>query len=742
MENQKQIRPNRPVIATQRPATESTLTPKDVFVIIRRCLFLIIAMTILGFMVGGGGWYLLSRYYPKYTAQTLIRVLPPIEKDPMVIVGGQVGKDLQYGYRFSMASLIKQQSTLENLLSRVKVQETKWFASLGKTQAKRIEEGLGDLKKYLTVHAQRDGEFIVLSMTCGDAKEARDIVNEMLDLFIDMRGGTKKAEVRAGMGTLTKQLIRVQGELRREQNALDAVSEDTGFSDLNAGGDFRNTITLKLDSLELEQNQLILDITNLEAITQNYERQSIGPIQEQVGHLIENDPIMITLGNQRAALETDLAGKLTKFGEYHREVRRTQQLINEVTLKREDRKTEIAELTRQANLKDALDQLIVLKERYSQLEELRKEAEKKQWDLNRAKALYEERLLARDERQRMHDEIKAQIEIQKIVLEDPETPKVQRVGYAPMPREMSSPKWQVFFPGGTILGLMLGVGLAFLIELLNDLVRTPRDVIRYLRIPLLGVIPDSDEDNLVGDSELCHVVQKAPYSIISESYRRFRTNLKLSNPSESCRVLLVGSGMPGDGNTSVVVNLATLLAAENKKVLIIETNFMSLCFSELFPENETSEQSAQQNGCGLSELLTNQCSYEDAIRPNGIEGMDVIVGGALPSSPAELLSCDNMKLLIEKQRQNYDYIIIDGPPILLVSDIKSLARFVDDTVLVFNAAATRRGAAQRTIRELREVDANIVGCVLFAVKAMKGGYFNENFKSYRKYQKLQLARSI
>jgi Mrp family chromosome partitioning ATPase len=87
-------------------------------------------------------------------------------------------------------------------------------------------------------------------------------------------------------------------------------------------------------------------------------------------------------------------------------------------------------------------------------------------------------------------------------------------------------------------------------------------------------------------------------------------------------------------------------------------------------------------------------------------------------------------------------VIIDGPPILLVSDAKLLARLVDGTVLVFNAAATSRGAAQRTIRELREVNATIVGCVLFAVTAMKGGYFREQFKSYRKYQKLQLARSV
>ena len=101
-----------------------------------------------------------------------------------------------------------------------------------------------------------------------------------------------------------------------------------------------------------------------------------------------------------------------------------------------------------------------------------------------------------------------------------------------------------------------------------------------------------------------------------------------------------------------------------------------------------------------------------------------------------------MQQLIKHQRQSYDYIIVDGPPVLLVSAVRELATLVDQTILVFNAASTRRGVALRTIRELKEVNANIAGCVLMGVKAMKGGYFNEQFKSYQKYQKLQLAHSL
>jgi len=200
--------------------------------------------------------------------------------------------------------------------------------------------------------------------------------------------------------------------------------------------------------------------------------------------------------------------------------------------------------------------------------------------------------------------------------------------------------------------------------------------------------------------------------------------------------------MAGDGKTSVAVNLATTLVAEDKKVLLIDANFRRPTSHTLFPKPATEGGADEQSDLGLSTLLMGLCGSQDVIRPSGIAGLVVIDAGPLPSNPAELLGGVRMKEMIEQQHKNYDYIIIDGPPVLLVSDTKTLAKFVDGTVLVFNAAATRRGAAQRTIRELREVNATIVGCVLFAVKAMKGGYFQEQFKSYEEYQKLQLARAI
>ncbi|MBN1392592.1 MAG: polysaccharide biosynthesis tyrosine autokinase [Sedimentisphaerales bacterium] len=743
MVEQRQIAPGKmtgPAGARQTPPA-IVLTPKDIAGILRRHILLMVSFAILGFMVGGASWYLLKRYFPKYTARTFIKVLPPIEKDPMAIVGGQVSKDIQYGNRVSLATIMTDQSTLQKLIDRDKVKETKWFKNFGEVKERSIVKAVDDLKKRFSASAQRDGDYIVVSMTCGDAVESALIVNEMVDLFLASQRSTKRGDVAEKLARLQSQRDNIQRDLDAAERGLGEVRDRWNLTDLETygGRQFQHAITLRANELEIEQSKLVLEIKELQASIANLQELATGPINEQVENQIEKDPIMLNLAQQLAFMESQLAARLTKLGENHRDIRLSQELINEIREKRQIRRAEIAEQTRQANLKNAQSYLLTLQQKLEELEKMRQESLAKQRELDLARIQYQQRASIRDERKLMLDSVKEQLEKLKIMLEDPETPKVQFVGAAPVPLRISSPRWELYFPGGTVLGLMLGVGLAFLVEILNDLVRTPRDVGRYLQIPLLGIVPDAEEDEQVRDIDLCHVVRQAPYSIISESYRQLKTNLKLSGSEESLKVLLVTSGSAGDGKTSVAVNLATTFVAENKKVLLIDANFWQPALNMIFPR-EASEAEGQTE-LGLSTLLVGRCGYQEAVR-SSIEGLSVIDSGPLPANPAELLGGAQMKNLIEEQRKNHDYVIIDGPPVLLVSAAKILAKLADGTVLVFNAAATRRGAAQRTITELKEVEAVIAGCVLLGVQVLKGGYFQEQFRSYEEYQKLQLAHSI
>jgi succinoglycan biosynthesis transport protein ExoP len=709
------------------------MTTKELFGVLRRHMLLIILLTIIGLAAGGGSCYLLRTALPKYTARAYIEVLPPVQTDPMVMTTPTVQKDIRYGHRLSVASVIKRQGTLEALLRRQVVIDTKWF--------KRVDGlpwQIKYLNKYLGVTAHRDADYIEVSFTCRDAQEAADIANEMVGMFISSEVEKAQAEVGVKLEDLNARRTRVEEDLRTAERALDEVTTAHQIFDLRipTGSAERNVITMKLQQLELEKTELDLVTRQLKADLEVLEKRKVGVIDVVTQNAIENDAVMLTLKRQIHFTEAQLAGLRTKFGPNHREVRQTQELRDELQLRWEARADEIGNRTRQANYENANDRLVVYQQRGAELATLLQDATAEQKKLDIARIQYAQRLTIRDERIAMLDAIKESIEKMNIRFGDPDTPKVRPLSNAIKPIEQDfSRDWLLWFPLGAILGLLLSVGIAFLVELANDIVRTPRDVSKYLHIPLLGVIPDAAEDRDVRGVDLTRVVSQAPYSLTSESYRQCKANLTLSGTGESLKTILITSGAAGDGKTCVAANLASAYVAADKKVLLIDANFRQPTLNKIFPP------SGSGAGFGLSSLLIGQCGTNEAIRSSGIDGLDIIdAGGLLPPNPAELLGSALMVETLAELRNSYDFIIIDSPPVLLISDPKVLAKSVGTTIVVLNANVTHRGAALRTIRELEEVNANVAGCVLMAAPSLKGGYFQEQYKSYRRYQeKLQAA---
>ncbi len=721
-----------------RRVSEGALTPKEVLGMLRRHLWLIFFMTMLGAGIGTGGWYLARRLLPLYQAEALIKVLPPVETDPMEIVASQVQQDIQYGHRVSLANLMKSQSSLQRLLQNTKVQDTTWYRQTTKGRGGTLA-AVRYLEKNLRAYPHREAEHIVVSMRCGQPSEAALIVNEMIDRFIKEHGDTERQDVTNKLVELTGRQSAVEKDILASEQALQEVRERTGITDLEvpaAGRYFQNTITIRLNDLELQKNELDLAVGQIKTDIENLSRLAQGPITEQVAHLVEQDPVALALAQQIALLEAQLSGRLSRFGEGHRSVRQTQEQIQELQTRRDQRKTEIAEQTRRANLKNAQDNLRILEGRLAELDRMRQAAQAQQKALDDARAEYGRQMKIRDERTETLNQIKTQIEKLRIMVKDPDTPKVQLLGMAPEPLEMVvSRSMLLWIPGGTLLGLIFGLSMAFLVEMLNDLVRTPSDIRRFLRIPLLGIIPDANEDRAVDDVDLCHVVDEAPYSLTGECYRRCRTNLELAF-DDTFKTLLVAGGQPADGRTSVACNLAEAFAAKYEKVLLVDGNLRQPGLHRVFPRDGAQSETMRP---GVTNVLTGECTYEDVISPSGLMGLDVIFAGPPAANPAELLASQRMRELIEGVARQYDRVIVDTPPVLLVSDVKMLARLADATLLVFNAATTKRGAAERTIFELQDVGANVAGCVLFGAEAMKGGYFRQQFKAYRKYLKKQMA---
>jgi capsular exopolysaccharide synthesis family protein len=635
--------------------------------------------------------------------------------------------------------LIKQQSSLQALIGLDVIKNTDWFKDLQSNDVKAIDQ----LKDDLDVSAQRDSDFVQVAMTCRSPKEAALIANTMIDLFVTKQSTDTSADIGDQLARLRDQESTISKDLKTIESALDdiraaAASAGITMVSTGTGGDdqTRNTITLKLNELTIDRDKLQTQIKQIETNIGTLEELTKGPISVQTENQVETDPIMINLGERQSLLEAELAQKLARFGENHKEVRTIRESIRQTNDERNARKLAIGEIKRQANWRDAQDTLKYLTSQLAELERLRQEAEAKQKDLDNQRAKYESLTTMRDERQAMLTTVKQQIEKINMLRTDPDAPKVRKLGAVPEPLKVSSPIWYLYFSAGPFLGFLVGIALAFMIELLNDVVRTPIDITRILHSTLLGMIPNADEDDQADDVDLANIVRLAPYSLTTECYRRFRATLRLVVSHDSLKSILVTSGSPSEGKTSIAANLANTLAAEDRKVLFVDTNFRRPGSLSAFPAGQ------DQAAAGLSSLLSGNCDYAQAIRHSSVDNIDVIDCGQAPASPAELLGSPRMRQMIEDLGKKYDHIILDSAPALLVSDAKLLAAVAASTVVVINASSTKRGAALRTLRELQELNANVVGCVLLGVRALKGGYFHEMFESYRSYQKAQLAHSI
>lgn len=734
-------RPNQPHPGRMNPQMAAGqmggMTPKEIIAIFQRHILMIVCFTFFGLVLGGVSWFLALRFIPKYTAVTYIQVESPERQNPLQIETRTANKDTLYQFRVSMASLMKQESLFAELLKLERVRDTKWYKSLDN----KYVDGIKELKDNFGASPQRESQFITASMRTSSAGESAEILNAVVDLFVNSQSETSKNEIRNKLTNLQAQEDKLRSDLKTANDALDEWRARSGFTGLAMDDEFEHTLSRKEQQIVLQLDNLETDISETEEQIRTFQArlESVG-VDPVTQAQTEQDPIVLNLKQQKAQLTALVDEKQANLGENHRTVRELKQRVNQIEQQMIERYQEIARVNRQSILTSAQDQMRALENQRQTLIKKQQEAQTQLQGMERAKAEYDRRLVTRDQLKDSLEEMGKQIEQFQALLDDPETPKVRKVGNARPPLAPSFPKWQVFFPGGFILGFMAGAGLAFLVEFMNDKLRTPKEISTNISLPLLGMICDTGEDKEIkAISDPSRTIIEAPYSISSEFYRQLRTNLD-KNLAETQKVLLVTSGSGGEGRTSIAANLAASFVAKNEKVIFVDTNFRRPSSLKIFPKSSSDMPSGTQQVQGLSNYLENGGNISDIIRHCNKSGVDVIDAGPLPGNPAELLESSNMDNLLRQLSTSYDHVIIDGPP-LLVSDAKILAIKSDACLLVFNATKTKKGAAMRSVRELREINANVVGCSLVGVKSLKGGYFNEMFKSYRDYSKAQLATS-
>jgi capsular exopolysaccharide synthesis family protein len=340
------------------------------------------------------------------------------------------------------------------------------------------------------------------------------------------------------------------------------------------------------------------------------------------------------------------------------------------------------------------------------------------------------------------------------------TSNIKVVDPAVVPEAPFSPNVKRSLLVALLLGLMLGVGLAFASDFLDNSVKGPEDLERLTGLPSLGIIPHfsvggghkkgsgsgyggyggyggaygassgGDDPALAKVTEVELINHLFPKIAIAEDYRTVRTAILFSHPDSGPRTIAFTSMSPEEGKSATLVNLAISFAQLGDRVLAVDADLRKPRLAKVFQV---------RNMTGLAGVLTGRAGLEDAVQKTAIENLWVLPGGPHPPNPAELLNSRRMKELLAELKTEFSVVLIDLPPVLAVIDPVIVSSMADSTVLVLKTGKATRKPLLKTIEELRKGKANVIGAVFNDAKSRRGGQ-SSNYFQYEYYQDPGLAR--
>lgn len=271
---------------------------------------------------------------------------------------------------------------------------------------------------------------------------------------------------------------------------------------------------------------------------------------------------------------------------------------------------------------------------------------------------------------------------------------------------------------GLAAGLVFGLSLAFLLEYMDNTVKSVEEAESLYGAPVLGDIPAEKLGK--GEKRRLSIVLR-PGGAAAEAYRVLRSNLNFVNFQRDIKTLLITSSAPGEGKSSVSANLAAALARAGARVVLLNADFHRPVTDELFSVN---------NFIGLSDILLGSVGLDAAIQRPVAEGPLVINSGKTPPNPSELLGSDRMGQVIKELDQSSDWVVIDSPPLLAASDAVALARWVDGVLLITRSGVSTRQSARAGREMLDRVGARVVGVVVWGVKPSSRGDGRDHYGYY------------
>jgi capsular exopolysaccharide synthesis family protein len=703
------------------------LTGQDIWRVIRANLWLIIGLMALAAVAGYFiNMWLLAKF-PRYTSTALIEVhtpqeLPAMPDENRVMVADSNPASIEVEQQ-TQASMLTNRSFLASILQdkNSPIRNTNWFRQWGPDH---MDDAKLDLEKKLDVSPKPNTRLIGASFSASFPQDALTIVRAISKRHIELQTQKVQDLQTEKLKVLSELIDQYQSQLTmyasQKNTQSQKLAEFASSDDTNAVSGLDTELVAAIQEKNYAYRDMIEAKSEYDvfvtAVSNNMTPTKLSEYLAKSG---------TSLQERADALESQLTIARATYGANSQQVKVLQTAVDDAKAKAEDhdgqRRQEgiaILKLEAQGKFNSAQQRYDEAVKKY--------DARKKD---EQAKAAAKLEMTRLKELEKTTENLKEKAEQQQrnlSILSRSSAASTANFFLEPdLPESPSFPKLPITMTLAVALGLMISLGIAFLREFTDTSVRSPRDIAKVGQLNLLGMIPHEADDPESQGARLPLAIFEAPNSIIAEQFRQVRTRLQHSASLDTVRSLLVTGTSPADGKTTVACNLAAGLALNGRRILLVDANFRRpQVHAVLNIPNET----------GFGDVLNSLDLFDSAVRETEIPNLSVLPTGAKPANSTELLESQLLIDFIERALEEYDHVIFDSGPLLLVSETAALAPRVDGVVTVVRARGNSRGMLQRLRDQLRQLKAENLGVVLNAVRAQTGGYYAPMIKSYYAYQ--------
>jgi capsular exopolysaccharide synthesis family protein len=618
---------------------------------------------------------------PEYKAGVLLQIEPPPPtfasvSDALLVGAGNYWQNTDfYNTQFKV---LRSKGLGEKVVIRLKLTDREPFKSSA--------DAASLFMSHVGVEPVPESRLVLVTITHRDPREAALWANTLGDVYIEQSLATRVESARKAMEWLQERLVATQQGMRDAQDKLfqSYRSQDLFVPEGSVSAVSTSIAKLNEDFVQAQARRIAIEA----ALKQAREMRARGE-ELDVLPQVAADASVVAFNTQLASLSVELGRLGEKFKEGHPEVQKVRAQIEQLKKAKQARAAQIldgldAEYTqlrkREEELRGAIDgqktQAANQSRKATELEALKKEADS-------AKGLYEVLLQKLNE-----TDIAASIRSNNVSVVDrasapsfPVRPQKRRIALA-----------------GLLIGLLAGLGLVLVRDYLANTIREPEEVERYLHLDLLAAVPRYEEES---------------DSLATEAYQNLRTALLFARRDEQGQVVLVTGTAPQEGKTTTIVNLARLLAGAGEKTVVVDCDLRRA---------QMHQRLSLPREPGFTDFFVRKEPVSALLRPASAANLFALTAGPLPPNPPALLARKSLGDLLSELRSQFDWVLIDSPPLASVTDALLLARHADHTVLVIQHNKVDKKLVKRSVAALRKATPNLLGAVLNVVDVRARSY--------------------